>query len=166
MKCLRYSSIIVIILQNLVTGIDFTISKDKVLLGSKRTLTMRCDVTETGVYYINTIQIQILKSTTLSRSYPNDWQTLTSMEAGINQTPSLDGDVVANTKDYVAGGSWDSDTPANTYLTLSMNMEKLVCDDARAYRCVLMYKSSLVGVVSVHEKNATFTAYLILYISF
>ncbi|XP_060552613.1 uncharacterized protein LOC132713925 [Ruditapes philippinarum] len=125
-----------------VSGVEFTFSRERVLLGSTGTLTMTCDITETDVTDIYLIQIRRLKSTTLSGSDPNDWQTLALMEAGINETPTLGGDVVSNTKDYVAGGSWDSTTPANTVLTLSMSMEKLVCDDARYYRCELTYKSS------------------------
>jgi hypothetical protein len=137
---------------------DFTISRERVLLGSSGTLTMRCDITEADVNSIYLIQIRRLKSTTLSGSYPNDWQTLTSMEAEINQTPTLGGDVISNTKDYVAGGTWNSDTPANTYLTLSMNIEKLVCDDARYYRCELTYENVITQTTDV-KRNATFSAY-------
>ncbi|XP_060583789.1 uncharacterized protein LOC132739958 isoform X2 [Ruditapes philippinarum] len=162
MKCLRYSSIIVIILQNLVTGIDFFFSKDKVLLGSKRTLTMRCDVTETDVNNIYLIEIRRIKSTALSGSDPNDWQTLALMELGRYESPTLTEDItaVAASKDYVAGGSWDSTTPANTYLTLSMSMEKMVCDDARYYRCELSYKSSTTSSVTLANRNSTFSAYV------
>jgi hypothetical protein len=120
---------------------------------------MRCDITETDVNNIYLIQIKRIKSTTLSGSDSSDWQTLTSMEAGINETPTLGGDVVSNTKDYVAGGSWDSTTPANTVLTLSMSMEKMVCDDARYYRCELSYKSSTTGAVTSANRNSTFSAY-------
>ncbi|XP_060583799.1 uncharacterized protein LOC132739964 [Ruditapes philippinarum] len=144
-----------------VTGIDFTISREKILLGSSGTLTMRCDVTETDIKNIYLIQIRRLKSTTLSGSDPNDWQTLALMEIGTNESPTLTDDItaVAGTKDYVAGGSWDSTTPANTYLSLSINIEKLVCDDARVYRCELIYKSIIIETIIDAKENATFSAY-------
>jgi hypothetical protein len=83
------------------------------------------------------------------------------MEVGKNESPTLTDDIaaVAGSKDYVAGGSWDSTTPANTYLTLSMNIEKLVCDDARYYRCELSYKSSTTQTSTDVKRNATFSAY-------
>jgi hypothetical protein len=120
---------------------------------------MSCDITETDVDKIYLIQIRRIKSTTLSGTDHNDWQTLALMEAGINETPTLANDVVLNTKDYVAGGSWDSDTPANTYLTLSMDIKKLVCDDARYHTCELSYKSSTTATVTLVERNSTFSAY-------
>jgi hypothetical protein len=48
-----------------VTGIDFTIIRKNVLLGSTGTLTLRCDITETNVVTVYNIQIQQIKSTTL-----------------------------------------------------------------------------------------------------
>ncbi|XP_060552610.1 mucin-3B-like [Ruditapes philippinarum] len=145
-----------------VSGVDFTISRERVLLGSTGTLTMTCDVSETDVNNIYLISIRKLRSATLSGSEQNDWQTLIIMEAGINETPSLSSDIaaVAATKDYVAGGLWDSTTPANTFLTLDMNIEKLVCDDARTYRCELSYKSSTTSSVTSANRNSTFSAYV------
>jgi hypothetical protein len=79
----------------------------------------------------------------------------------VKWTPTLSSDIaaVAGTKDFVAGGSWDTTTPANTVLTLSMNMEKLVCNDARAYRCELSYKSSATGGVVAVKSNETLAVY-------
>jgi hypothetical protein len=96
-----------------------------------------------------------------SGSDPADWQTLALMQLKYNESPTLTDDIqaVAGTKDYVAGGSWDSTTPANTYLTLSMNIEKLVCDDARAYRCDLTYKSFTASSILSAVMNSTFSAY-------
>jgi hypothetical protein len=158
---LSYNVIMVIICIFAVTGIDFTISQGKVLLGSAGTLTMRCDVTETDVDIIYLIQIRRLRSTTLSGSEPNDWLILALMKLGRNKSPTLTDDIapVAGSKDYVAGGSWDFTTPANTYLTLSMNIEKLVCDDARYYRCDLIYKSTISGTSAGVNRNTTFSAY-------
>jgi hypothetical protein len=149
-----------------VSGVDFTLNRDRVLLGSKGTLTMRCDVTETDVNNIYLISIRRLKSTTLSGSDHNDWLTLALMELGLGETPTLSPAItaVAGTKNYDAGGSWDSDTPVNTFLTLDMNMAKLVCDDARYYRCDLIYKSSTTNAVTTAEKNSTFAAYGKLYV--
>jgi hypothetical protein len=141
-----------------VTGLDFTFSKERVLLGSTGTLTMTCDVTEANIEIIYLIQIRRLKSTTSSGLNSDDWHTL----AETSGTPTLTQDIEAvASKDYVAGGSWDSTTPANTYLTLSMNMEKLVCDDARYYRCEMSFKITTAegGGVLVPIKNATFSAY-------
>jgi hypothetical protein len=45
-----------------------------------------------------------------------------------------------------------------------MNMEKLVCDDARYYRCELTYKSSTTTAVASVAKNATFLAFGKIYI--
>jgi hypothetical protein len=122
---------------------------------------MVCEVTDTDLNAIYLIQIKRLKSTTFSGLDPNDWQTLAYMELGANETPILSSNIeaIAGTKDYVAGGSWDASTPANTYLTLSMNMEKLVCDDAGAYRCELTYKSSTTGAVTSANRNSTFSVY-------
>ncbi|XP_060597925.1 uncharacterized protein LOC132751728 [Ruditapes philippinarum] len=123
---------------------------------------MTCGITESDVDTIYLIQIQRLKSTTLSGSDPNDWQTLALMEYGTDESPTLTDDIaaVATSKDYVAGGSWNSDTPASTVLTLSMNMKKLVCDDARYYRCELTYKSSTTQTSTDVKRNATFSAYV------
>ncbi|XP_060583796.1 uncharacterized protein LOC132739959 isoform X2 [Ruditapes philippinarum] len=123
---------------------------------------MRCSITETDVDRIYLIQIRRLKSTTHSGSDPNDWQTLALMEVGRNENPTLTDDItaVAASKDYVAGGSWDSTTLANTYLTLSMSMEKMVCDDARYYRCELSYKSTTSGTIANVYRNVTFSAYV------
>ncbi|XP_060566236.1 uncharacterized protein LOC132725167 [Ruditapes philippinarum] len=123
---------------------------------------MRCDITETDVNSIFLIQIRRLKSTTVSGSEAGHWDTLVKMELGKTETPTLSPDIaaVAGTYDYVAGGSRDSTTPANTYLTLSMNMEKLVCGDARAYRCELSYKSSTTDAVISAKRSSTFSAYV------
>ncbi|XP_060552614.1 uncharacterized protein LOC132713927 [Ruditapes philippinarum] len=139
-----------------VSGVDFTFSKDKVLLGSTGTLTMTCDVTETDVdiFY----HIWIYKLTSATRSV-KAWQVLAKMQFINSATISLSQDIEADSKDYVARGSWNSTSPANTYLTLSMNIQKLVCDDARAYKCEMYYKSSTTGTILKSEKNATYSAY-------
>jgi hypothetical protein len=79
------------------------------------------------------------------------------MKIASAENPELDSDITASEKDYVAGGSWNSDTPASTYLTLDMNMEKLVCDDARTFKCVLSYDNS--QTTERVSKYATFSAY-------
>ncbi|XP_060597923.1 uncharacterized protein LOC132751726 [Ruditapes philippinarum] len=156
------SVVFVIVFTNFkVTGVDFTISRERVLLGSTGTLTMTCDVSETDVDTVYLIQIRRTKSTTSSGSDPNDWQTLALMQLKDNESPTLAPEItaIADTKDYVAGGLWDSDTPANTFLTLSLNMEKLVCDEARTYKCFFSYKSTTSGTIASVERNATFSAY-------
>ncbi|XP_060552609.1 uncharacterized protein LOC132713922 [Ruditapes philippinarum] len=142
-----------------VTGIDFTINRENVLLGSTGILTLRCDITETDVETIYNIQIKQLRSSTLSRNNDDDWQRLAFMKISTNDNPTLDSAITPGDKDYVAGGSWDSTTPANTELTLSMNMEKLVCDDARTFKCDLSYYSNSQANKEV-SKNSTFTAYV------
>ncbi|XP_060585659.1 uncharacterized protein LOC132741494 isoform X3 [Ruditapes philippinarum] len=142
-----------------VTGISFTISRERVLLGSTGTLTLTCDITETDVETIYNIQIKQLKSTTLSGDNDADWQRLAYMKLSANENPTLDSNITPGDKDYVAGGSWNSETPASTDLTLSMNMEKLTCDDARTYRCELSYENSQQATATVFS-NATFTAYV------
>ncbi|XP_060597933.1 uncharacterized protein LOC132751735 [Ruditapes philippinarum] len=157
------SVVFVIVFTNFkVTGVDFTISRERVLLGSTGTLTMTCDVSETDVDTVYLIQIRRIKSTTSSGSDPNDWQTLALMQLKDNESPTLAPEItaIADTKDYVAGGLWDSDTPANTFLTLSLNMEKLVCDEARTYKCFFSYKSTTSGTIASVERNATFSAYV------
>ncbi|XP_053409287.1 uncharacterized protein LOC123545187 isoform X3 [Mercenaria mercenaria] len=137
-----------------VTGIDFTISRDKVVVGSTGTLTVRCDVTETDV---NTIYIiQIRRETTQGSGI---FESVVQMEKGdaTSETPTLS-QAINNNKDFVAGGSYDGNTP-NTYLTVSMNISKLVCNDARAYMCEMSYKRNAGSVVSV-ENNGTFSAYV------
>ena len=120
---------------------------------------MTCSITETDVAYVYLLQIRRLTSTSLSGASVNDWTTLALLEPGTTDTPSLHPDITASTKDYVAGGSWDSNNPGDAVLTLSMNIEKLVCGDARYYRCELSYKSSTTQAVNTIHKNGTFTAY-------
>ena len=103
--------------------------------------------------------IRRLIYTSLSGSDANAWTTLALIEPGTIDSPSLHPDITASTKDYVAGGSWDSNNPGNTVLTLSMNIQKLVCDDARYYRCELSYKSSITAASTDVNKNGTFTPY-------
>jgi hypothetical protein len=79
------------------------------------------------------------------------------MKISTNENPTLDSSIIAASKDYVAGGSWDSNTPANTYLTLSMNIEKLVCDDARRFECQLSYDNKQTTEKVI--KHAAFLAY-------
>ncbi|XP_053390261.1 uncharacterized protein LOC128553163, partial [Mercenaria mercenaria] len=135
-----------------VTGIDFTISKDKVVIGSTGTLTMRCDVIENDVATIYIIQIR-RETTPGSGSF----ETLVIMESGTTETPTLS-ESINNNKNFIAGGSYEN-TPSNTYLTVSMNISKLVCNDARAYRCELTYKGTSGSVLTV-VKNGTFSAYV------
>jgi hypothetical protein len=139
-----------------VTGIDFTINRENVLLGSTGTLTLRCDITETDVETVFSIQIKQLKSSTLSGNNDDDWQRLAFMKISTHENPTLDSAIIPGDKDFVAGGSWDS--PVNTELTLSMNMEKLVCADARTFKCDLSYYSNSQANKEV-SKNNTFTAY-------
>ncbi|XP_053409289.1 uncharacterized protein LOC123545206 [Mercenaria mercenaria] len=134
-----------------VTGIDFTISRDKVVVGSTGTLTMRCDVTENDVGTIYIIQIR--REITLGS---NSFEPLVQMELGdaTTETPTLQ---VTNNKDFVAGGTFDG---SNTDLSVSMNISKLQCNDSRAYKCVLSYKSSTTDSIVSVTKNGTFSAYV------
>ncbi|XP_053409285.1 uncharacterized protein LOC123561326 [Mercenaria mercenaria] len=136
-----------------VSGTDFTISKDKVVIGNTGTLTLRCDVTENKVKTIYLIQIQ-------RETVPGSgiFESVVQMEnvGATSETPTLK---VTNNKDFVAGGSLDKTTPGNTYLTVSMNISKLVCNDARSYKCELSYKDTANSIQSV-EKNGTFSAYV------
>ncbi|XP_060596625.1 uncharacterized protein LOC132750633 isoform X2 [Ruditapes philippinarum] len=118
---------------------------------------MTCDVTGTDVDLFYRIWIYKLKSATRSIIR---WEVLAKMEFGKNATTSLSQDIEADSKDYVARGSWDSDTPANTYLALSMNIEKLVCNDVTAYKCEMYYKSSTTGSIVQSYKIATFSAFV------
>ena len=120
---------------------------------------MTCGITEADVDSVYLLQLRRLKSTTLSGSDTNDWTTLALIEPVKSSSPTLHPDVTASTKDYVAGGSYDSNNPGNTVLTLSMNIQKLVCDDARYYRCELSYKSSITESATDVNKNGSFTAY-------
>jgi hypothetical protein len=148
--------------------VRFSISKERVLLDSTGTLTMTCNITETDIKTLHHIEIEKVSSTTNAEKDPIQWKTLAEMELGQTESPTLSPGINASAKNYVAGGSWDSTTPANTYLTLSMNIEKLVCDDARAYRCSLLYESSskrtvlespTKGTLISTDMNATFSAY-------
>jgi hypothetical protein len=148
--------------------VSFSISKEKVLLGSTGTLTMICNITETDIKTLHHIEIGQVSSTTNAEKDPVQWKTLAEMALGQTKSPTLSPGINASAKNYVAGGLWDSTTPANTYLTLSMSIEKLVCDDARAYRCSLLYESSTKGTVIESstkgtlvstDMNATFSAF-------
>jgi hypothetical protein len=142
-----------------VSGVDITFSREKVFLGSTGTLTMSCNITETNVGTIHRIMIStLLRSTPRFGSY---WKTVAKMDFEKGAITFLSQDIEDETgrKDYVARGSWDSTTPTNTYLTLSMNIEKLVCDDVRAYKFILSYKSSTTGGTVWSYKNGTFSAY-------
>jgi hypothetical protein len=81
------------------------------------------------------------------------------MRISIYENPALDSAIIPSDKHFVAGGSWDSDTPANTYLTLSMNIEKFVCADDRTFKCELSYFSNSQSTKETLSKNTTFTAY-------
>ncbi|XP_060575848.1 uncharacterized protein LOC132733261 [Ruditapes philippinarum] len=142
-----------------VTTLDFTISNDKVLEGSSGTLTMICHITETDVDYVFNIQILRIKSKSVSETNPSNWDSLAEMHFGQTERPSLSPAINASAKDYVAGGSWGKITPVSTYLTLSMNIEKLVCDDARAYKCRLIYKSSSSASIVSVENMGSFKVY-------
>ena len=120
---------------------------------------MTCGITEADVASLYLFQIRRLTSTSLSRADPNDWTTLVLLEPGTTDTPSLHPDITASTKDYVVGGSWDPNNPGDAVLTLSMSIEKLVCGDARYYRCESSYRSSTTHPVNSVSKNGTFTAY-------
>ncbi|XP_045187537.2 deleted in malignant brain tumors 1 protein-like [Mercenaria mercenaria] len=151
---LKYFSLCVVLFVTQVSGIQFTFSRGKVVTGSNGTLTMRCDVTENDVVTIYLIQMR--RETTPGS---NIFETLVQMEKGdaASETPTLS-ETINNNKDFVAGGSFDETTPSNTYLLVSMNISKLVCNDARAYMCDLIYKRTTGSVLSV-EKNGTFSAY-------
>ncbi|XP_060575844.1 uncharacterized protein LOC132733257 [Ruditapes philippinarum] len=130
---------------------------------------MICNITETDIKTLHNIEIGQVSSTTNAEKDPIQWKTLAEMELGQTESPTLSPGINASAKNYVAGGSWDLTTPANTYLTLSMSIEKLVCDDARAYRCSLLYESSTKGTVIESptkgtlvstDMNATFSAFV------
>ncbi|XP_053372944.1 uncharacterized protein LOC128546450 [Mercenaria mercenaria] len=130
-----------------ITGIDFTISRDRVVIGSTGTLTLTCDVTENDVQTI--YLIQILRETV---SGSGIFESVVEMEN--SEGPVLK---VTNNKDFVAEGTYDA---RNTYLSVSMNISKLQCNDAKAYKCVLIYKSTTVSTPLALEKNGTFSAYV------
>ncbi|XP_053409292.1 uncharacterized protein LOC123559743 [Mercenaria mercenaria] len=149
----KHFGLCVVLFATQVSGIDFTISRDNVVVGSTGTLTMRCDVTENDVVTIYLIQI---RRETVQGS--DIFESIVEMETGdaTSETPTLK---VTNNKDFVAGGTFDKTTPGNTYLSVSMNISKLVCSDVKAYICELSYKTTADLIKSV-EKNGTFSAYV------
>ncbi|XP_053408937.1 uncharacterized protein LOC128559903 isoform X2 [Mercenaria mercenaria] len=133
-----------------VAGLAFTLSAMRVKLGTTGTLKMACNVTEIDACVIYNIQIR-------RETYPRanyTWETLAEIEAGLNEAPILDDDIV-NDKGFVAGGVLDKDTPTHTYLTLNMKKEKLTLSDSRDYRCELTYKSNITGSVASVKRNAS-----------
>jgi hypothetical protein len=120
---------------------------------------MSCEITEIDVETIYLIQIRRINSTLLTGTDFPDWETLAFMELVSNESPTLSSDIMASTKDYFADGAWNSVTPTSTYLTLSMNISKLECHDAREYLCELAYKSNITSAVKKFEMNENFSAY-------
>ncbi|XP_053409291.1 uncharacterized protein LOC123545162 isoform X2 [Mercenaria mercenaria] len=108
---------------------------------------MTCDVTENDVE--NIYLIQILRET---MSGSGNFESVVEME-------NADGPVlkVTNNKDFVAGGTYDL---GNTDLSVSMNISKLQCNDAKTYKCALTYKSTTVSTPLTLEKNGTLSAYV------
>ncbi|XP_053389234.1 uncharacterized protein LOC128552229 [Mercenaria mercenaria] len=127
-----------------VPGLDFTLSKTRVTVGTTGKLLLTCLVTETDIELI--YSIQILRKTN------SGWQTIANIEA--DGMPALYKDI-CNDRDFVVGGILDKDNPLNTYLTLEMNMEKMTYDDARVYRCEMTYKSNISGSAFSETRNAT-----------
>ncbi|XP_053398254.1 uncharacterized protein LOC123545566 [Mercenaria mercenaria] len=130
----------------LVCGLNFTLSKTRVLLGTTGKLFMTCDVTEKDASIVYNIKIRRKTSTEL--------ETLAFMDARITEVPALDKRIVDD-KDFVVGGILDKDNPLNTNLTLQMNIEKMTYDDARVYRCEMTYKSKLSESIVSIVRNAT-----------
>ncbi|XP_045208493.1 uncharacterized protein LOC123560358 [Mercenaria mercenaria] len=120
----------------IVSGLNFTLSKTRVMVGTTGKLFMTCQVTKTDVDVFYNIQIR--------RETNSGWQTIALIEAGVTEVPALDRDVF-NDKDFVVGGILDKENPLNTHLTLEMNIEKITYDDARIYGCELAYESSISG---------------------
>ncbi|XP_053397680.1 uncharacterized protein LOC123560775 [Mercenaria mercenaria] len=117
----------------IVSGLNFTLSKSRVIVGTTGKLFMICQVTETDVKVFYNIQIR--------RETNSGWQTIALIEAG-TKVPELDKGFF-NDKEFVVGGNLDAEKPFNTHLTLEMNIEKITYDDARVYGCELAYKSRI-----------------------
>ncbi|XP_045210270.2 uncharacterized protein LOC123561750 [Mercenaria mercenaria] len=105
---------------------------------------MTCDVTETDASSVYNVQIR--------REASTGWETLAYIEAGADETPALNSDIV-NDNDFGVGGILDKDTPLNTHLSLEMNIEKMTYDDARVYRCEMTYKSKTNGSTVSVKRN-------------
>ncbi|XP_045186254.2 uncharacterized protein LOC123544252 isoform X2 [Mercenaria mercenaria] len=130
----------------LVCGLNFTLSKTRVILGTTGKLFMTCDVTEKDASVVYDLQIR--------RETSTNWETLAFIEAGVTEDPALNKRIV-NDKDFVVGGILDKENPLNTHLTLQMNIEKMIYDDARVYICEMTYKSHHSGSTFSIKRNAT-----------
>ncbi|XP_053389892.1 uncharacterized protein LOC123544246 [Mercenaria mercenaria] len=115
-----------------VSGLNFTLSNSRVIVGTTGKLSMTCQITETDVGTFYHIQIR--------RETNSRWWTMAHIEAGVTEIPALHKDIVDD-KEFVVGGILDKENQLNTHITLEMSIEKMTYDDARVYACELAYKS-------------------------
>ncbi|XP_053408917.1 uncharacterized protein LOC123561754 [Mercenaria mercenaria] len=130
----------------LVSSLNFTLSKARVIAGTTGKLSMTCQVTEYDVELFYNLQIR--------RETNTGWQTIAHAEAVGTGVPALHKDIV-NDKDFFVCGILDKDNPLNSNLTVEMNIEKMTYDDARVYTCEMTYKSNDSGTTVFENINAT-----------
>ncbi|XP_053408926.1 uncharacterized protein LOC123561731 isoform X2 [Mercenaria mercenaria] len=128
-----------------VSGLNFTLSKTRVIVGTTIELLMTCQITEVDV---------VVYHMAIRRETNSGWQTMAHIEAGVTEVPALNNDIVDD-KGFIVGGTLDKENPLNTHITLEMNIEKMTYDDARVYRFEMTYKSNVSGSIFSIEKNAT-----------